>query len=178
MDLSCTLYHTCLYEENGCDVYPDTLNLSVYITAHKDILTNDERVTTASPNNDLIFSPKERLLTNIDLNSIDEISCQAFPDYVDLTYQHNSFHVDRYCDHPILPTHFEQISQSNYKQKISSTIGDFQNGLGKLIHECKLLNLQLVTECWGPMQYRFDLHLLFNDKSERDIVKIFTLYRS
>ena len=99
-----------------CNVYPDFLNLAVYITAQKGIKSND-RLLLYSPVNELIFSPKETLLTNIDLNSIDEISCQSFPDYIDLSYQHNPYHIDSYCDEPFLPTHFEEISQHNYKLK-------------------------------------------------------------
>ena len=177
MDLSCTLYHTCLYEQNNCNVYPDVLNLAVYITAQKGILSND-RLVLDSPDNELIFSPKERLLTNIDLNSIDQISCRSFPDYIDLSDQHNPYHIDSYCDEPFLPTHFQEISQVNHELKISSIIGNLKSGLGYLIHTCKLLNTQQVTDCWGPMQYRFELHLIFNDKSERDIVKIFNLYQT
>ena len=177
MDLSCTLYHTCLYEEEGFDVYPDVLDISIYVTAQKGILSTDERVT--SPNDsEYIFSAKERLLTHIDLHSIDEITCQSFPDYIDLCHQHNSLHFDTQCHKPILPTHFEEVHQENIRLKLSSAISSLESGHGELIHTCRLQNLQLATKCWGPMQYKFHLHLSFKDKSERDIIKLFTLYRS
>lgn len=176
MDLTCTLYHTCLYENDDTNqaVYPDFLEVMVFLVAQKGVRNMDSLIS--SPDNDIIFDKEDRLLTDIDLRTLDNISGQAFPDNVELDNVDNDYHYDSNCHHPYLPTHFTPITIQNYSVKVDSILDDLESRMGYLIHSCKLENLQLATGCWGPMQYRFDLNLSFKDNTSREIIKIFTIY--
>lgn len=174
MDLAITLYHTGLYQNDVRNIYPNFLDVIIFMTAQKGIHRTDDFVS--SPDNGIIFSPEDRLLTDIDLLTLESLTCQAFPDYIDLTSHDNHLHYNDFCAHPFLSTHFTVLTQANYVIKIDEIINDLDSRNGYLIHTCRLQNLQPVTECWEPIQYRFDISLTFKDQSTREISKIFTLF--